>query len=409
MKPRPSPTSPKAAAERQLHDEAIDRVLRPDSRIVQPVGVSGGQLVAGLLGAIVVSAALAIGSIWAAVRYFPDAPVFRAIIPQPTVSEVRLVSPSAADSKLTSAQKFIDDVGLVSGRLIGQSVKTITDPAVLGGPTLFLSSDGLAIAFSGGVPDEQGIEMIDQADQRRLVTDRQADPVLPITYLKTAGRSTPVDIAPDDSLDVGMDVRIVLWSPVAPPILAGATIASLDHRAPSDPPGLESSERLSRRFRLDRTISSEWNGAPVFDSRGRLIGLVELAGSSDAMVVPMGRINSTIGAFQAGSFSRPSLGVRYYDLSRTANLSALTVGAQLSGQASTRTAAIQQNSAAAKAGLRNGDLVLAVNEDAVSEQDSLADLIQRHAPSSTIRLRIQRGSNEVEIPVTLGALNVPST
>lgn len=60
------------------------------------------------------------------------------------------------------------------------------------------------------------------------------------------------------------------------------------------------------------------------------------------------------------------------------------------------------NSPAAKAGLRRGDIIIAVNETRLDAQNSLADVIARFKPGDAVTLTLRRDDAERALKVTLG-------
>jgi S1-C subfamily serine protease len=63
--------------------------------------------------------------------------------------------------------------------------------------------------------------------------------------------------------------------------------------------------------------------------------------------------------------------------------------------------AVAPNSVAAKAGLKVGDQVIAVNNELVSAERSLTSIIQNYRPGDKILLKISRNELEQEIEVQL--------
>lgn len=82
---------------------------------------------------------------------------------------------------------------------------------------------------------------------------------------------------------------------------------------------------------------------------------------------------------------RPYLGVRVHQLE---------VGAEV--------LEIVPESPAEKSGLREGDLILAVDDDEVTLETPLVGLITDHEPSDTVTLTVERDGQEREIAVELG-------
>ena len=64
-------------------------------------------------------------------------------------------------------------------------------------------------------------------------------------------------------------------------------------------------------------------------------------------------------------------------------------------------------SPASEAGLREGDLILAVDDDAVTRETPLAGLIAAHEPGDVVVLTVERAGREREIEVELGEWPVP--
>jgi 2-alkenal reductase len=60
------------------------------------------------------------------------------------------------------------------------------------------------------------------------------------------------------------------------------------------------------------------------------------------------------------------------------------------------------NTAAAKAGLREGDIIVAVNDQRLDGNVSLRQLLLQYRPGDTVELTILRDGQEQKVSVTLG-------
>jgi S1-C subfamily serine protease len=66
--------------------------------------------------------------------------------------------------------------------------------------------------------------------------------------------------------------------------------------------------------------------------------------------------------------------------------------------------AIFPGSPAADAGLTEGDIVVAVDGEAVDADHDLATRVLPHSPGDTVRLTVVRGNETLDVVVTLGTL-----
>ena len=79
-------------------------------------------------------------------------------------------------------------------------------------------------------------------------------------------------------------------------------------------------------------------------------------------------------------------------------------GAVLIGDAKRNIMAVAENSPAAKAGLKAGDIILKINNEEINERNSLTKLIQDYTPGKEIILTISREGKEQEVKVILEEL-----
>jgi len=63
--------------------------------------------------------------------------------------------------------------------------------------------------------------------------------------------------------------------------------------------------------------------------------------------------------------------------------------------------AVQSGSPAAKAGLKEGDVVLEVDGTKINDSHSLAYLVQQHNVGDVITLKVQRGKDVITLTATL--------
>ena len=104
-----------------------------------------------------------------------------------------------------------------------------------------------------------------------------------------------------------------------------------------------------------------------------------------------------------GHAKRAYLGVRYQnitpEIAKAANLQVKS-GAYLASNNS-HSETIIKNSPAAKAGLKEKDIIVAVNGVQIGTAGSLSTLLSEYAAGDTVQLKVIRGQKEFLVKVTL--------
>jgi membrane-associated protease RseP (regulator of RpoE activity) len=64
---------------------------------------------------------------------------------------------------------------------------------------------------------------------------------------------------------------------------------------------------------------------------------------------------------------------------------------------------VVQGGPAEAAGLRRGDIIVAVDDQAVNQNNELRDVLAKYRPGDTVNLTVRRDTDDLKIPVQLGA------
>jgi len=162
---------------------------------------------------------------------------------------------------------------------------------------------------------------------------------------------------------------------------------------------LQSPEGIS--FNLSVPLSPGNNGAGVFDSEGRLLGIVG------------GCVNRT--AFPENLFSQNKnfaevIKIQYIlntleQIKRIGVVKRAWLGVTIVNNAPINMGVIVKevikDSPAEKAGIKKGDIIIAVNGNNIPHLERLKEMILIEEPENTINLKIIRGDKKLEIPVKL--------
>ncbi len=182
-----------------------------------------------------------------------------------------------------------------------------------------------------------------------------------------------------------------------------------------DPFGLADSVSAGIVSALDRTITSPNNhpidnaiqtdaainhgnsGGPLLDAQGQVIGITSqiYADSSTSgnvgigFAVPSSTVESIAGQLVShGKVSHPYLGVYLADASGGARITKVTSG-----------------SPAAGAGLATGQVITAVDGQAVADANAAVARITAHQPGDSITLTVAHGGSTRQVKVTLGSVS----
>lgn len=167
-------------------------------------------------------------------------------------------------------------------------------------------------------------------------------------------------------------------------------------------------ETLTDLLQTDAAINPGNSGGPLINTSGQVIGIntaIAAEAQGIGFAIP---VNATKGMLKSilkdGKAERAYLGVNYVaitpEVTKEYSLN-VSEGAYVRGGEGS--AAVVDGSPADKAGLRENDIILKVNDENVGENGGLGSLVAAYAPGETITLTIKRGNDTRTVEVTLSA------
>jgi S1-C subfamily serine protease len=171
-------------------------------------------------------------------------------------------------------------------------------------------------------------------------------------------------------------------------------------------------DRLTNLIQTDAAINPGNSGGPLLDAAGTVIGIntaVERDSTGIGFAIPIDIARPIMQqALMGQELARPYVGIRYQaidaKLKAEENL-AVDYGALIGPATDTNGAelpAITPNSPAEAAGLRDGDIVLAIEGQIIDAEHPLDAVLTSFAPGQQVRMTVLRGSDEMEVNITLG-------
>ena len=175
---------------------------------------------------------------------------------------------------------------------------------------------------------------------------------------------------------------------------------------------VEAGVHLTNLIQTDAAINPGNSGGPLLDAAGQVIGIntaVEANSNGIGFAIPIDIARPIMAQALAGEkLARPYVGIRYVQIDlKVKKDNNLTVdhGALIEPQTDASGAtlpAINPGSPAEKAGLKAGDIVLAIEGQTVDSEHPLDAMLTSYAPGQTVKLTVLRGTAQIEISVTLG-------
>jgi serine protease DegQ len=264
---------------------------------------------------------------------------------------------------------------------------------------------GVIVSGTGYVlTNHHVIEAVDQievalADSRKVSARVVgADPETDLAVLKIEVRNAPsITFAQSDRLKVG-DVVLAIGNPfgvgqtVTLGIVSGLGRSHL---------GIATFENF---IQTDAAINPGNSGGALVDAQGNLVGINtailsrtgEAAGISYAIPVSIARqVMEQI--IQKGSVTRGWVGVGVQDITKE-----LAESFKLPGTNGVLISQVERDGPADHAGVKLGDVLVAVDDTPVADSIGMLNLIAALAPGTHARLKLLRDKSETEVTVTVG-------
>jgi serine protease Do len=289
------------------------------------------------------------------------------------------------------------------------------------GTGMILTSDGLIMTNRHVVPEgttSVSVTLSDGTvyDNVKVVGRTNDSDSLDVAFLQiqdTKGKKlTPVKLGDSSKMNVGDPVVAIgnalgqFQNTVTSGIISGygRSVQASDSTGTS-------SESLDNLFQTDAAINEGNSGGPLVNLDGQVIGMNTAIASDSQNIgfaIPMNDLAGLVKSVEAtGKLQRPYLGVRYVSLtSDVAKYYDLSVdrgayipkSSELNGQDP-----VLPDTPAAKAGLKEGDIITKVDGTAIDQKTSLTSVLDKHEPGDKITLTIVRDSKTISVDVTLGS------
>ncbi len=163
--------------------------------------------------------------------------------------------------------------------------------------------------------------------------------------------------------------------------------------------GLGQSEVLDDVIQTDAALNPGNSGGPLLNLSGEVVG-INVATTSGAenigFSIPINAIKPVLDDFKIkGRIVRPFLGIEYVIVTEDLSvLRKLPQGAFIQR--------VVDGAPASDAGLKAGDIVTKIDDEAINEQNTVAAVIRSHKVGDKLKLTVDRNGQSLELTATLG-------
>lgn len=168
------------------------------------------------------------------------------------------------------------------------------------------------------------------------------------------------------------------------------------------------SENLVNLFQTDAAINPGNSGGPLLNMEAEVVGMntaIDTTASGIGFAIPSNDIAAVVKSYQEfGRIMRPFVGVRYIPV--TPEVQArfqidIDTGVLIVGDQNAGTPGVVEGSPAEEAGLKEGDVILMVDDKELTSTYSLSNAIAGYLVGEVVTLKIWRDGEEMSIQLEL--------
>ncbi len=269
------------------------------------------------------------------------------------------------------------------------------------GSGFFIAPDGLIVTNNHVVEGAEkiNVRLADDTELQATVVGR--DPATDVALIRVSGKGpfTPLPLGDSDALRVGEWVMAV-GNPLAMEHTVTVGVVSAKGRTLGISPD-PNSRSFENFIQTDAAINLGNSGGPLVNLRGDVIGMntaINAAGQNLGFAVPVDTIKMVLPQLkEKGRVVRGYLGIQITNVDQKAQESF-----KLPSREGALVQSVEKDGPAGKAGIKAGDVIVAVAGTPVKDNRQLIDRVSLTAPGQKVDVEVIREGKRLTIPAVLG-------
>ncbi len=262
------------------------------------------------------------------------------------------------------------------------------------GSGFVISQDGYVITNAHVIKDSDKdsilVTLYNGSSYSAAVIGYDVDNDIAVLKINVTGL-TPVKFGSSSALSVG-DRVYTIGDPLGSLnyTMTGGLVSALNRII-----NTENSDYIST-FQTDAAVNSGNSGGPIINGYGQVVGIVTAKYSEQGVeglgfALPIDNILYMINEIMQYGYvkSKPVIGISVSDARKDRN-----------GSAGAYVQSVNSGSAAEKAGLRAGDVIVAVDGNTISSRQDLFAEKLKHKAGDTVKLKVYRSGSTIELSLT---------
>jgi len=280
-----------------------------------------------------------------------------------------------------------------------------------GGSGFFVSKNGLILTNKHVIADHEAeYSIITASDDKYKAMVIARDPINDVAILKIEEDNLPtIELGDSNKIELGQSVLAIgtalgeFSNTVSLGIVSGL---SRFITAVTDMEG--HMERLGGLIQTDAAINPGNSGGPLVDLDGKVIGInsaVVFGAQNIGFAIPINKAERDLDdLLKFGKIRRPFLGIRYIlvnDLLQKKFKLPVNCGALVMREGMPGRKAVIAGSPADKAGIKEADIILALDNTNISEKISVEDILEKISIGQEVPIRIMRDGEKFDFKIKL--------